>query len=148
MARYELAELLPLKGAALLLTDVAEADASRAVCHGRVPRQSPFARETVPVHAALEIAAQAAGAHGSIVQRMRGTFLLPRAGYLVIVRNARFARPHFTVDSELTIEVTADGDAGELALYTFEVRDEDGTIAEGSLGTFVDRPGQEPRAES
>lgn len=145
MARYELAELLPLEGVARLLTEVVEADAARAVCRGKVPPHSPFASgDTVPVHAALEIAAQAAGAHGSIVQQMRGTFLLPRAGYLVVVRDAAFARPHFAVDADLTMEVTADGDAGELSLYTFTVRDSQGTIASGSLGTFVDRP----RAES
>lgn len=141
MAPYDLRELLPLDGAAMLLTAVDSADAARASCRACVPEQSPFARgPDVSGFVALEIAAQAAGAHGSIAQQMAGTFVLPRAGYLVVVRDARIERPRFAAGAELVIEVEADGDAAALALYRFSVREGDGLIADGSLGTFVDRP--------
>ena len=139
MATYDLAELLPLQGAAMLLTAVDSADEARATCRALVPQTSPFASAgSVPGFVALEIAAQAAGAHGSIAQQMAGTFVLPRAGYLVVVRDACFARPRFSAGRELVIDVEADGNAAALSLYLFSVRDGEGLIARGSLGTFVD----------
>ena len=139
MAPYDLAELLPLQGAAMLLTAVDSADEAHATCRALVPEASPFSSAgSVPGFVALEIAAQAAGAHGSIVQRMAGPFVLPRAGYLVVVRDARLARPRFSADSELVIDVEADGAAAALSLYRFRVRDGEGLIAEGSLTTFID----------
>ena len=137
MASFDLRELLPLGGNAMLLREVVETSDSGARCTGRVP-----------AFASVEIAAQAAGAHGSILQQAAGDFRMPRAGYLVVVRDARFARPSFSADTDLDIVVEADGAAPPLSLYTFSVRDPDGVVAEGSLGTFVDRPPQSERQQN
>lgn len=149
MASFDLRELLPLGGDALLLVDVVETSETGARCTGRVPASSPFATAgRVPAFACIEVAAQAAGAHGSILQQAVGDFRMPRAGYLVVVRSARFARPAFPADTDLDIVVKADGAAPPLALYTFSVRDPEGVVAEGSLGTFVDRPPQSERQQN
>ena len=149
MASFDLHELLPLRGHSLLLTDVVAADETRARCTARVPGTSPFAADgSVPAFVCTEIAAQAAGAHGSILQQTAGDFRMPRAGYLVVVRDARFLRAAFAADSELDVAVEVDGAAPPLSLYTFSVRDADGVVAEGSLSTFVDRPPQSDRQQN
>jgi predicted hotdog family 3-hydroxylacyl-ACP dehydratase len=128
-------ELLPLTPPALLLDELLEADGTRLRARGSVPAESPFVVDgRVPVHIALEVAAQAAGAHGRLLQDADR----PPAGegYLVVLREVELRADSFAPGAALDIEVELDGAAAPLGLYRFAVR-AGGVIADGVLGVYV-----------
>jgi predicted hotdog family 3-hydroxylacyl-ACP dehydratase len=79
--------------------DVREASAARVVCRARVPAASPFVADgEVPSFVALDVAAQAAALLLAAATPMAG-------GYLVGVRDARFAAGGFGAGDRLTATV-------------------------------------------
>ena len=126
-------ELLPVRGPARLVESITASDDTSTSCVARVAATSPFAKDgAVPVHVALEVAAQTAGIHGG-----RRHDAPPHEGYLVVVRDTTFRVDHFAAGATLHAEVHTDGEAAELSLFRFVVRDEATVIAEGQLGMYA-----------
>jgi predicted hotdog family 3-hydroxylacyl-ACP dehydratase len=134
-------ELLPLRHPSLLLDRVIEADAEAGLFLARVAAGSPFAdRDLVPSFVALEVCAQAAGAHQRLGSRAEDGRGLPPVGYLVLVAEARFLVPGFRPDADVRARVMREGVAPPLSLYRFRLEDDQGIVAEGTLGTYVPEP--------
>jgi predicted hotdog family 3-hydroxylacyl-ACP dehydratase len=131
------ARLLPLERPALLLDRLVEADEGALRALGTVPPDSPFCTgDHVPVHVAVEVAAQAAGAHGRL--RDGSTGPPPGRGYLVLLTDVRFPAERFAAGRALDVRVELDGVAPPLGLYRFTVDEEGGArLASGSLGVYV-----------
>ena len=89
---------------------------------------------------ALELAAQAAGLLAPALQALdpAAPAATPRIGYLVRIRNARFAVHALPPDVPLLARVTHEGRGGPLTLYTATIETLDGTpLATTTLGTFL-----------
>jgi predicted hotdog family 3-hydroxylacyl-ACP dehydratase len=129
-------ELLPLTPPALLLDELLEANDTALRARGSVPAGSPFVVDgRVPVHIALEVAAQAAGAHGLLLQ---GADQPPAGeGYLVVLREVELRRESFAAGAPLDLFVELDGAAAPLGLYRFAVTSEGEALADGVLGVYV-----------
>jgi len=111
--------LVPHRGPALLLRRVLAWESAAIVCVGLVPEDSPFVRGGLaPAFLGLELAAQSAAALHTL-ERAPGVDG-PRSGYLVGVREARFACASLPAGRELRAFVRRRGAAGPLAVY--EVR--------------------------
>ena len=129
---------------ALLAEAVLSVEGDEILCRGRVPAGNASVRDG---HAgpwmALELAAQVAGLLEA-VKRMRDADEAgaappaPRIGYLVRVRNARFAVPRVAAEAPLVARVRQEGRGGPLTLWQATVEDADGRpVAAAGLGTFV-----------
>jgi len=136
------ARLLPLERPALLLDRLLEADAQCLRARGSVPPGSPFCDgEAVPVEIAVELAAQAAGAHGRLRDAGSEAGPPPGEGYLVLLREVRLTRDRFRPGTALSIRVELDAVAPPLGLYRFAVEEEGGALlASGELGVYVPSP--------
>lgn len=127
-------ELLPLRPPALLLDALLASDEHGLVALGVVPAHSPFVEDgVVPGHIALEIAAQAAGAHGQLQRAVADAGPPPGEGYLVVLREVTFTASSFAVGEPMRVEVELDGDAAALGFYRFQA----GDVAHGVLGVYV-----------
>ncbi len=129
---------------ALLAEAVLAVEGDEILCRGRVPAGNASVRDG---HAgpwmALELAAQAAGLLEA-AKRQRDADEAgaappaPRTGYLVRVRNARFAVPRVAAEAPLVARVRQEGRGGPLTQWQATVEDADGRpVAAAGLGTFV-----------
>jgi predicted hotdog family 3-hydroxylacyl-ACP dehydratase len=134
------ASLLLHEPPALLAETLLSVTGDAIVCRGRIAADHPAADEG---HAgpwmALELAAQAAGLLEAVgVVREGGGMESPQVGYLVRVRNARFAVPRLAAGAPLVARVTREGRGGPLTLYACTVEGAAGEpLAAAHLGTFL-----------
>jgi 3-hydroxyacyl-[acyl-carrier-protein] dehydratase len=134
------ADLLLHESPALLAETLLSVTEDTVVCRGRVAAEHPAMRAG---HAgpwmALELAAQAAGLLEAAVRlRQGGEMEAPPVGYLVRVRNARFAAPRLAAGAPLLARVTREGRGGPLTLYACTVESAAGEpLAAAHLGTFL-----------
>jgi predicted hotdog family 3-hydroxylacyl-ACP dehydratase len=134
-----LAARLPHRGTMSLLAEVVAWDAdrlhARARNHGDADH--PLRRAgRLPVASAIEYAAQAAAAHGALLDEASR---VPGAGFLASVRSAEFHASRLDdVAEPLDVEVerTAEG-AGSVA-YSFRVSAAGRTVAEGRVTIVLD----------
>lgn len=156
-----LAPELPHAGPSRLLDSVVVLGDGQVAGHGRVPADHPAARSgRAPAFLAVELAAQAAGqvprardaeegdgegnpaggnaAAGVVVDAEAAPDVdAPRLGYLVRLREVRFARAEIDVEARLVAHVDLAGRTGPLARYDFVVVLPGGEpIAAGALATW------------
>lgn len=133
-------ELVPHRGAMLLVQDIVAADPASLTARAAVSPANPLTVEGLaPSWLALEAAAQAAALHEALARAGdSGPRSEPKIGYLVSVRDAALGSP-FPAGAPLLVAVRGAGGAGGLATYEVEVALEaDGRqVARGRLGTFT-----------
>lgn len=129
------AVVLPHGAPARLVTRVLARTAGGATCSARVPAGSAFAAGTrAPAFLALEMGAQAAAALRAGGEGGGGEVA---KGYLVGVREARFAVATLAVGEDHAVEVRAAGEAPPLRTYAVRVTDGAGReIARATLSTY------------
>lgn len=132
LGRDWLAANLPHQGAMSLLDAVVAWDPERlaAVATSHRDTANPLRRGAeLPIACAIEYAAQAAAAHGALVDsRPSGE------GMLVAVRGVEFHAPRLDdVAGELAVEVEALGGSGAGVSYRFDVSAEGRSLATGRL---------------
>jgi hypothetical protein len=153
------AAVLPHTGPSRLLDSVVVLGPGQVAGHGRVPAAHAAARSgRVPAFLAVEVAAQAAaqvpkarhaasGAGGAAGGGAAGddaagddaaaAVVEPRLGYLVRLREVRFARAEIEVETPLVAHLDLAGRTGPLARFDFVVVLSGGEpIAAGSLATW------------
>lgn len=105
------------------------------VCRGRIPQDCPaLTRGVAPTWVAIELAAQAAGL---LPAAREEPSTVPRVGYLVRVRDARWTRPTVPAEADLIARVERVGGAGPLALFRARIELDGAQIASASLGTYL-----------
>ncbi|HEX2253318.1 MAG TPA: hypothetical protein VHQ65_08620 [Thermoanaerobaculia bacterium] len=133
-----LATLLPHQSPARLAETLQEAGPERLVCRGRIdaghPAVSPLG---APSFLAVELAAQCCAGWPLADGEGGEDAAAPRVGYLVRLRDVRFARPWLAAAAPLTARLELEGRTGPLTLCHFRVEDAAGTeVAAGTLGVF------------
>jgi predicted hotdog family 3-hydroxylacyl-ACP dehydratase len=134
-----LAERLPHRGAMNLLDEVVAWDDehlhARARNHGAADH--PLRREgRLPVACAIEYAAQAAAAHGALLDEASP---VPGAGFLASVRSAQFHACRLDdVAGPLDVEVARTGAGAGGVAYAFRVSAAGRTLAEGRVTIVLD----------
>ena len=127
--------LLPHRGRALLLRRIVRCDGDAIECVGVIPGNSPFVREArAPSFVGLELAAQAAAALQALESPEDG---IPRPGYLVGVREARFATAWIPADCEIRARVRRTGRAGPLAVHDVLVEVAGTECVAGVISTYA-----------
>jgi predicted hotdog family 3-hydroxylacyl-ACP dehydratase len=131
--------LLAQQGPARLVREVLEAGETEIACAGTVPPESPYAEgERVSSVAALELAAQAAAAHETIVRMGKEAAVEPKVGYLVNIGDVVFAAADFPAGATLVVRAKLESQALPLSVYRLEVTLDDRTILTGSVSTYLD----------
>ncbi|HSS52407.1 MAG TPA: hypothetical protein VLX28_25980, partial [Thermoanaerobaculia bacterium] len=130
--------LLPHGPPALLLHAVSEVAEDGIVVVAKVPPRHPLVAEgRFPAFLALEAAAQAAAALEALGRHGAPG---PRIGYLVGIRDARFAAPSLPAGRRLRVAARLMGGASPLSVYTVAIGDIGGMgseVAAGTLSTFL-----------
>lgn len=109
-------ELLPHRGAAVLLSRVLAHDSRSTTCEVDVARSVLYRNDdgSVPAHVALEYMAQAIAAHGGLLDRAAGRD--PRPGFFLGSRRLTLASARFEPEEKLEVTAThVRGTAGMLA---------------------------------
>jgi predicted hotdog family 3-hydroxylacyl-ACP dehydratase len=128
--------LVPHRGNALFLRQVLRHEADSIECIGVIPGSSAFVRDgRAPAYVGLELAAQAAGALEALSSEEAP--LVPRAGYLVGVREARFASEWIPADSEVHARVRRTGRAGPLTVHDVVVEVAGVECVAGVISTYA-----------
>ena len=123
--------LLPHGPPALLLRAVVEAAEGAVTAIAEVSPSHPLAVDgRFPAFLVLEAAAQAAAALEALGRREAAG---PRIGYLVGIRDARFAVPWLPAGRPLRVAARLEGGAFPLSLYAVTA----GEVASGTLSTFL-----------
>ena len=138
LGREWLAANLPHQGAMSLLEAIVAWDAARltAVATGHCDGDHPLRRGgELPIACAIEYAAQAAAAHGALLEsRPSGP------GMLVAVRSVEFHAPRLDdVGANLDIAVESLGAGASGVLYRFDVSAGARTLAAGRLTVAFQR---------
>jgi len=123
--------LLPHAPPARLIRGVIEAEAERIVCAAEIPADHPLAVEgRAPAFLALEAAAQAAAVLEALARRDDPA---PRSGYLVGIREARFAAPPLPVGRPFQVSARLSGSAPPLSIYETAA----GGAVTGTISTYI-----------
>ncbi len=129
-------ELLPHAPPARFVRDVLEASAAEIVCMAKIPRLHPLVEAgRLPAFVGIEAAAQAAAALEALNRRREAPG--PRIGYLVGVRDVRFAVSSLPAGRPLRIAVRFQGGAFPLSIYEIAVGHPGHELVTGSISTFV-----------
>jgi predicted hotdog family 3-hydroxylacyl-ACP dehydratase len=111
--------LIPQRGPALLVQAIVDAGPDGAVCRGRIPSASPFARGgRAPAVVTIELAAQAAAVQQALAAPRASA---ARPGYLVTVRDASLRASEVATDVPLVATVRRVAQKGPLATYEVSV---------------------------
>jgi predicted hotdog family 3-hydroxylacyl-ACP dehydratase len=132
--------LLPHAPPALLLRAVAEVTEDAVVAVAEISPLHPLVTEgRLPTFLALEAAAQAAAALEALGRReIPGPRIAgPRIGYLVGIRDARFAVPSLPAGRPLRVAARFEGGAFPLSRYAVAVGETGREVAAGILSTFI-----------
>jgi predicted hotdog family 3-hydroxylacyl-ACP dehydratase len=128
----ELPILLPHAPPARLVHGVLEVSAAGIVCAAEVPPSHPLAAAgRAPALLGIEAAAQAAAVLEALARREEDPG--PRIGYLVGVREARFAVPSLPTGRPFRVSASLQGSAPPLSIYEIAV---DGAVT-GTVSTFL-----------
>jgi 3-hydroxymyristoyl/3-hydroxydecanoyl-(acyl carrier protein) dehydratase len=123
--------LLPHAPPARLIRGVIEAEAERIVCAAEIHPDHPLAVEgRAPAFLALEAAAQAAAVLEALARRDDPT---PRIGYLVGIREARFAAPPIPAGRPFQVSARLAGSAPPLSVYEIAA----GGAVTGTISTYI-----------
>lgn len=137
--REWLASRLPHRGAMSLLDEVVAWDAERLHARARTHAAAdhPLRRDgMLPIACAIEYGAQAAAAHGALLDADSPA---PRAGFLASVRSVAFEVARLDdVASPLDIEVERAGEGAGGVLYRFRVSAAGRALAEGRVTIVLD----------
>jgi len=131
----DLSALLPHAPPARLVRSLVEAPAGGIVCQAAVAASHPLAAGgRFPAFLGIEAAAQAA----AVLERIealarREAAPVPRIGYLVGIREARFALPSLPVDLPFRVTARLQGSAPPLSVYAITA----GGAVAGTLSTFL-----------
>jgi predicted hotdog family 3-hydroxylacyl-ACP dehydratase len=127
--------LLPHSPPALLLHAILEVAEDAVVAVAEVPPSHPLvAGGRFPAFLALEAAAQAAAALEALGRHGASG---PRIGYLVGIRDARFAVPSLPAGRPLRVTARLTGGAFPLSVYAVTLGKAGDDVAAGTLSTFL-----------
>jgi 3-hydroxymyristoyl/3-hydroxydecanoyl-(acyl carrier protein) dehydratase len=131
----DLASLVPHAPPALLVRQILETSAEGAACLVEIPAGSPFAADGLaPAFVGLEAAAQTAAVLEALERRGAPG---PRLGYLVGIRDARFALPDLPVAHPLRAAVRLTGSAPPLSVYEATVELDGSPVVTGAISTYI-----------
>jgi predicted hotdog family 3-hydroxylacyl-ACP dehydratase len=137
--------LIPHRGSARLVERILEWHHDRIECVGRIPLDSAFLVDGVaPAFLGLELAAQAAAALEGLA-RPSDDAPQERLGYLVGIKDARFAVSHLPGDVELRTSAVLVASAPPLAIYAISVRHGDVECVSATMSTYA-APRERPRS--
>lgn len=128
----ELSVLLPHSPPALLVRSVLAAAEEEIDCVAEIPPEHPLAAAgRAPACLGVEAAAQAAAVLEALARREedRG----PRVGYLVGIREARFATPHLPAGQPFRVTARLAGSAPPLSIYEIAA----GCGVTATISTFI-----------
>ncbi|HMB54550.1 MAG TPA: hypothetical protein VKU40_14635 [Thermoanaerobaculia bacterium] len=133
------AAVLPHQPPARLAETVLRIGDGGIVCRGRVPQGHPSVQGgAAGSWMALELAAQAAGVYqASLAARENPGAADPQVGYIVRMRDVRFARPTLPAGKPLEATVRPEGGGGPFNLFRIRVDLAGDTVATAVIGTFV-----------
>ena len=137
--RAWLASRLPHRGAMNLLDEVVAWDAERL--HARARNQGapdhPLRRgDALPIASAIEYGAQAAAAHGALLDEASP---VPRVGFIVAVRSVEFGVSRLDdIPGSLDVEVERAGEGAGGVLYAFRVSAGGRMLARGRVTIVLD----------
>ena len=137
-----IAEVLPQRGAMMLLSSVLEHSDDHTVCAVDIGGDSPFveADGSVPALMGIEYMAQCVAAHAGLQARARGES--PRVGFLIGARRLDFrVAAGFRVGQTLIVRVTRAWGEEEFAMFTCRLTDavSQAVLVEGNLNVFLPR---------
>jgi 3-hydroxyacyl-[acyl-carrier-protein] dehydratase len=133
--------LLPHAPPARLIQGIVEAEAERIVCAAEVPPEHPLAAGgRFPAFLAVEAAAQGAAALEALARTAEPG---PRIGYLVGIREARFAASTLPAGRPFRVSARLAGSAPPLSIYEVTA---DGGIT-GTISTYIPTRGDATRGE-
>jgi predicted hotdog family 3-hydroxylacyl-ACP dehydratase len=125
-------ELVPHAPPALLVSSVLEVSAEGASAIVKIPADSPFVQTgRAPAFLGLEAGAQTAAVLEALGREGSEG---PRIGYVVAIRNARFATPWLPAGTPLMVTVKAAGSAPPLSIYEVSLA---GGLVTGTVSTFL-----------
>jgi predicted hotdog family 3-hydroxylacyl-ACP dehydratase len=128
--------LLPHAPPARLIRGILAATAEEVVCAAEIPLLHPLVEEgRLPAFVGIEAAAQAAAVLEALNRRQDAAG--PRIGYLVGVRQARFAVPFLTPGRPMRVTARLQGGAFLLSIYDITVGDPSHEVVTGSISTFI-----------
>lgn len=123
---------LPHAPPARLVRGVLAVSATGIVCAAEVPPSHPLAvAGRVPALLGIEAAAQAAAVLEALARREEDPG--PRIGYLVGIREARFAVPYLPTGRPLQVSAMLQGSAPPLSIYEIKVDE----AVTGTVSTFL-----------
>jgi 3-hydroxymyristoyl/3-hydroxydecanoyl-(acyl carrier protein) dehydratase len=123
--------LLPHTPPARLIRGVIAAEAGGIVCAAEIPPDHPLAVEGhAPAFLAIEAAAQGAAVLEALTRREGSG---PRIGYLVGIREARFAAPPIPASRPFQVSARLSGSAPPLAIYEIAA----GQAVTGTISTYI-----------
>lgn len=132
------ADLLPHAPPALLLQAILEATEEAIVAIAEVSPLHPLVKDgRLPTFLALEAAAQAAAALEALGRRGAPGPPGPQIGYLVGIRDARFAVPSLPAGKPLRVSARLEGGAFPLSRYAVAVGTTGCEVASGVISTFL-----------
>jgi predicted hotdog family 3-hydroxylacyl-ACP dehydratase len=128
--------LLPHAGPARFVRGILAAAAEEIVCAAEIPPLHPLvAAGRAPTFAGIEAAAQAAAVLEALNRRQAAPG--PRIGYLVGVRQARFAAAALAAGRLLRVTARLHGGSFPLSIYEIAVGEPGRELATGVISTFV-----------
>jgi 3-hydroxyacyl-[acyl-carrier-protein] dehydratase len=134
-----IAALLPHAPPARLVRGVIAASPERIACVAEIPAAHPLAAGgRGPAFLGIEAAAQAAAVLEALERRTSASG--PRIGYLVGIREARFAAPYLPVGQALQVIARRQGNAPPLSVYEIAVAAGNREVVTGTISTFLAEP--------
>jgi len=134
---FEGASPLPHRGHARFVDEVVESGDDALVCVGRIPAESPFAREgVVPGFVLMELAAQAAAIE--VLARMSDGNPRPRIGYLARARELNWTAEGVPAGAPLTASVRREDSIPPLYTYRATVTLDGVEVFGGGFSIYVD----------
>ncbi|HVS18531.1 MAG TPA: hypothetical protein VMT18_08020 [Planctomycetota bacterium] len=131
-------DYLPHRAPALFVEELLEHDELGSLCRARVPPESPFVRAgCFPAYLALELGAQGAAASEAIARRRGEPGAVPRAGYLVGARDARFDRAALSQQESYLVRTRLLRAAPPLRTWRVEVLLASDPVAVADVSTFA-----------
>jgi 3-hydroxyacyl-[acyl-carrier-protein] dehydratase len=130
---------LPHAPPARMIWSVATASAEGIVCMAEVSPAHPLvAGHFFPAYLGIEAAAQAAAVLEALTRRPNGPEeATPRIGYLVGIREARFALPLLAAGRPFRVSARLQGSAPPLSIYEIEAGEPDRPGVTGTVSTFL-----------
>jgi predicted hotdog family 3-hydroxylacyl-ACP dehydratase len=134
---FDGASLLPHCGHARFVDEVVESGDDALVCVGRIPVESPFARDgVVPGFVLMEVAAQAAAIE--LLAGMGGKGPRPHIGYLARARGLNWTEEGVPAGAPLTASVRREDSIPPLYVYRATVTLNGVEVFSGGFSIYLD----------